>query len=200
MLIRGRLHVPCRPARPAVPRLAAGAAALKDASRRASARWPRKNEAILDRGGARCLGMFRPGRENGTPAEPENVDCGAGWRTLQRPRTARIFTSSCRVAFTACGDLGNGGRILGVFSFRVSGVGFGPSALRVIRALNPLKSVLFFRYAAHRGDQVGDRIHPLERQWRRAISPFRLKMASDRPSWEGVGEQLPQQRELEVEI
>src|ERR1019366_5110638 len=98
ILNRGRLHAPYGPARPVVLRLAAAAAALKDASRRASARWPRKNEAILDRGGARCLGMFRPGRENGTPAQPENVDCGAGWRTLQRPRTARIFTSSCRLA------------------------------------------------------------------------------------------------------
>jgi hypothetical protein len=56
--------------------MAAGAAALKDATRRASARWPRKNEAILDRGSTRCLGMFRPGRENGASAEPENVGCG----------------------------------------------------------------------------------------------------------------------------
>src|ERR1019366_9058167 len=69
-------HVGYRLAHPAVPRLAARGAALKEPSRRASARWPRKNEAILDRGGARCLGMFRPGRENGTPAEPENGDCG----------------------------------------------------------------------------------------------------------------------------
>src|SRR5579863_6702748 len=74
-LDRGRPHPPCGPARPAVLRLAAGATALKDASRRASARWPRKNEAILDRGDARRLAMFRPGRENGTPAEPENIDC-----------------------------------------------------------------------------------------------------------------------------
>jgi hypothetical protein len=70
-----RLHAPYRPAHPAVLRLAAGTAALKDASRRAIARWPRKNEAILDRGGPRCLGMLRPGRENGTPAEPENAVC-----------------------------------------------------------------------------------------------------------------------------
>src|SRR5580658_1140172 len=63
------------PARPAVLRLAAGATALKDASRRASARWPRKNEAILDRGDVRRLAMFRPGRENGTPTEPENIGC-----------------------------------------------------------------------------------------------------------------------------
>src|SRR5450432_3470986 len=76
ILNRGRPHAPYRPARPAVLRLATGAAAVKDASRRASARWPRKNEAILDRGDARCPGMFRPGRENGTPAEPENVDRG----------------------------------------------------------------------------------------------------------------------------
>src|ERR1700674_4465094 len=67
---------PSRPAHPAIPRLAASAAALKDASRRARARWPRKNEAILDRGSARSPGVFRPGRENGTPAEPENIDCG----------------------------------------------------------------------------------------------------------------------------
>ena len=60
---------------PGCPRLAAETAALKDASRRAIARWPRKNEAILDRGGPHCLGMFRPGRENATPAEPENVVC-----------------------------------------------------------------------------------------------------------------------------
>ena len=57
-------------------RLPAGAVALKDASRRASARWPRKDEAILDRDGPRCLGMVRPGRENGTTTEPENVDRG----------------------------------------------------------------------------------------------------------------------------
>jgi len=67
---------PGRPTRPAGPRMAAGTAALKDASRRASARWPRKNEAILDRGGTRCLGMFRPGRENGASTEPENISRG----------------------------------------------------------------------------------------------------------------------------
>jgi hypothetical protein len=37
-------------------------APLKDASRRASARWP---AAILDRGCARRLGVVRPGRRNG---------------------------------------------------------------------------------------------------------------------------------------
>ena len=70
------------------------------------------------------------------------------------------------------------------------GASRGGSALRVIRALNPLKSVLFFRYAAHRGKEVGDRIHPFVRQWRRAISPIRLKMTSDRPSWKEAGEQM----------
>ena len=44
--------------------------------RAAQARQPWKSEAILDRDGARCRGMLRPGRENGTPAEPENADCG----------------------------------------------------------------------------------------------------------------------------
>src|ERR1019366_581069 len=86
-------HVGYRLAHPAVPRLAASAAALKDASRRASARWPRKNEAILDRGGARCLGVFRPGRENGTQAEPEKVDCGGRLANASATRTTRCFTS-----------------------------------------------------------------------------------------------------------
>lgn len=38
----------------------------------------RKGEAILDRDGPRCLEIFRPGRENGTPAEPENGDWEGG--------------------------------------------------------------------------------------------------------------------------
>src|ERR1019366_3318311 len=77
------------------------------------------------------------GRDEKTAPQPNQKTSivVAGWRTLQRPQTARIFTSSCRVAFTACGDLGNGGRILGVFSFRVSGVGFGPGHYGVNRAL-----------------------------------------------------------------
>jgi hypothetical protein len=68
-----------------------GATAVKDASRRANARWPHKNEAILDRGGTHCPGMFRPGRENGSPAEPENVGSGCWSRTQRRARTAGIF-------------------------------------------------------------------------------------------------------------
>src|ERR1700690_1132110 len=102
MISRGRLHAPYRPARPAVPRLAAGAAALKDASRRASARWPRKNEAIPDRGGTRCLGMFRPGRENGTPAEPENVVFARRLADAWTNTAAGIFTPSPRVTVAAC--------------------------------------------------------------------------------------------------
>jgi hypothetical protein len=96
---------------PAVLRLAAGAAALKDASRRASARWPRKNEAILDLGGARCLGMFRPGRENGTPAEPENVDHGRRFANAAASRNGGNYRVARRVEFTACSDLAVGGRI-----------------------------------------------------------------------------------------
>ena len=40
-------------------------AAVKDATRRARARWPAKWRAILDRGSARRPGRFRPGQENG---------------------------------------------------------------------------------------------------------------------------------------
>jgi hypothetical protein len=124
---RGRPDAPYKLARPVVMSLATGAAALKDASRRANTRWPRKNEAILDRGGARCLGLLRPGRENGTLPNQKTSIVVAGRRKLQRSQTARIVRSSWPVAFTACGDLLNGGRILAVFSFRVSRVGFGPS-------------------------------------------------------------------------
>jgi hypothetical protein len=106
----GRRHAPSRPARPTLKRLAASAAALKDASRRASARWPLKNEAILDRGGTRCLGMFRPGRENGTPAEPENVDCGSRPANVVATRNGGNVRIVRSVEFTACGDLAVGGR------------------------------------------------------------------------------------------
>src|SRR5580700_11444855 len=99
------------PARPAVRRLAAGATALKDASRRASARWPRKNEAILDRGDARCLAMFRPGRENGTPAEPENVDHADRLASTPQTRNGGRSSITRRVEFTTCRDLPVGDRI-----------------------------------------------------------------------------------------
>jgi hypothetical protein len=62
--------------------LAVGDAALKNASRRARARWPRENEAILDRGIARRQGIFRRGQENGFQAKPENVDVFAGGRMI----------------------------------------------------------------------------------------------------------------------
>src|SRR5271170_7306367 len=99
------------PARPAVLRLATGATALKDASRRASARWPRKNEAILDRGDARCLAMFRPGRENGTPAEPENVDCAGRLANAVATRNGGRSCVIRTVEFTACADLPVGDRL-----------------------------------------------------------------------------------------
>ncbi len=39
----------------------------------------RSGEAILDRGHPPCLVVFRPGRENGAPAEPENwIGVGEG--------------------------------------------------------------------------------------------------------------------------
>jgi hypothetical protein len=96
---------------PAAPRLATDVAALKDASRRANARWPRKNEAILDRGDVRCLGMVRPGRENGTPAEPENVDCDGRLANAAATGTAEVCLVAWRGESTACGDLSVGGRI-----------------------------------------------------------------------------------------
>jgi len=120
--IRGRTDASYGPARPAAVRLAAAAPALKDASCRASARWPRKNEAILDLGGARCLELFRPGRENGTPAEPEN----AGWERLGdhdgRASSDRPGGSRLMLAMTRGPEAESGG----VLNFRVSGVGFSP--------------------------------------------------------------------------
>jgi hypothetical protein len=103
------VHQTGRP--PAVPRLATGVAALKDASRRTSARWPRKNEAILDRGDGRCLGMVRLGRENGTPAEPENVDGGGRLANVAATRNGGKSCVARRLEFAACGDLAVGGRI-----------------------------------------------------------------------------------------
>jgi hypothetical protein len=96
---------------PATLRLAAGTAALKDASRRASARWPRKNEAILDRGDPRCLGMFRPGRENGTRPNQKTSIVVIGWRTLQQPPTEAANMCLLPTTSAACDDQRLGGRI-----------------------------------------------------------------------------------------
>ena len=111
--------------------------------------------AAQARGG---LGRTRPSL---TAAAPDARDCSgldgktapqpnqktsivvAGRRALQRSQTARAFTSSWRVAFTACGDPRNGGRILSVFGFRVSGVGFGPRATWVLPGC----------HAIHMGDE-----------------------------------------------
>ena len=53
------------------------------------------------------------GRDEKTAPQPNQKTSivAAGWRTLQRPRTAGIYTSTWRVAFTACGDLRIGGKI-----------------------------------------------------------------------------------------
>ena len=71
------------------------------------------------------------GRDEKTAPRPNQKTSivSARWRTLQRPRTARIITSYRQAAFTACGDMGNAGRIQGVSSFRVSGLGFTPRQL-----------------------------------------------------------------------
>ena len=102
----GRVHGPYWPIHPAVRRLAAETTALKDASRRAIARWPRKNEAILDRGGLRRLEMFRPGRENATLTEPENVVVARRLAKAGTNTSNGIFTPPRAVNLHACGGHG----------------------------------------------------------------------------------------------
>jgi hypothetical protein len=102
--------------------------------RAAQARWPRKNEAILDRGNARCLGMFRPGRENGIPAEPENVDCSGQSANAAATRNGGNSCVARRVQFTACGDLAAGGKIGECVIFVSQGWGSVQNYLRSLRS------------------------------------------------------------------
>ena len=56
---------------PDLPEPGAVLAAVKDAARRARARWPAKGRATLDRGGARRPEEVRPGRRNGPQPNQE---------------------------------------------------------------------------------------------------------------------------------
>jgi hypothetical protein len=55
--------------------------------------------------------MFGPGRENGTPDEPENVDRADRWANATQTRNAGRSWVTRRVEFIACGDLPVGDRI-----------------------------------------------------------------------------------------
>ena len=68
-----RLTTPHRQA-PHLPERGAVLAAVKDAARRASARWPAKRRSILDRASARRPPTRRPGRGNGPQPNQETLE------------------------------------------------------------------------------------------------------------------------------
>src|SRR5271168_3823054 len=82
-----RIAVP--PRSPDLPEAGAVLAAVKDAARRASARWP---AAILDGGCARRPGVVRPGRRNG-PLQP-NQETAARWVAPAVPARATVPLST----------------------------------------------------------------------------------------------------------
>jgi hypothetical protein len=55
--------------------------------------------------------MFRPGRENGTPAEPENVDCDRRLANASTTTNGGHRYATTDAALIACGDLRTGGKI-----------------------------------------------------------------------------------------
>ena len=84
--------LPREAGRPDLPEPGAVLAAVKDAARRARARWPAKRRAILDRGSARRPGRGRPGRGNGPQPNQETGLAKPPSRTDHALPRADIFT------------------------------------------------------------------------------------------------------------
>ena len=84
---------------PDLPERGVVLAAVKDATRRARARWPAKRRAILDRGSARRPGEFRPGRRNGSQPNRETPQRGWNGSALPTPNSeeARFWKPPSRV-------------------------------------------------------------------------------------------------------